>query len=79
MITAGVQMSLPLLGTLLLSDVTLGLLARVAPQMHVFFLGIPLKVGIGLLALTVALSFILPGLSDLLRSIGERTLEILGT
>lgn len=78
LITAGVQMALPLLGTLLLTDLTLGLLARVAPQMHVFFLGIPLKVGIGLLTLTAALSFILPMLSDLLHSIGERTLEILG-
>ncbi len=79
MITAGVQMALPLLGTLLLTDLTLGLLARVAPQMHVFFLGISLKVGLGLLALTVALSFILPQLSDLLRSIGEHTLQLLGT
>ncbi|MCI0521608.1 MAG: flagellar biosynthetic protein FliR [Chloroflexi bacterium] len=78
LITAGVHMALPVMGALLLTDLTLGLLARVAPQIQVFFLGIPLKVGAGLLALAAFLSIIFPVLSDLLRSVGPRTLELLG-
>jgi flagellar biosynthetic protein FliR len=78
MITAGVHMALPLLGTLLLTDLTLGLLARVAPQVQVFFLGIPMKLGVGLIALSAALIIILPTLNQMLQSIGERTLQLLG-
>jgi flagellar biosynthetic protein FliR len=78
MIVAAVRMALPLMGTLLLTDVTLGLVARVAPQVHVFFLGIPLKVGVGLLALGMVFTILLPSLDQLLRSIGTRTLELLG-
>jgi len=79
MITIGVQMSLPILGPLLLTDITLGLLARVAPQIHVFFLGIPLKIGVALLALALGMSTLLPTLTNLFQSIGARTLELLGT
>jgi flagellar biosynthetic protein FliR len=78
LITAGVQMSLPVLGTLLLTDVTLGLLARVAPQVHVFFLGISLKVSAGLVALALAFTILYPMLSELFNAIGTRTLQLLG-
>ncbi len=78
LITAGVQMALPVMGTLLLTDLTLGLLSRVAPQVHVFFLGIPLKVGIGLLALMLTLNLSLPTLSKMYSSIAVWMLELLG-
>ena len=38
-----VQMALPIVGVLLLVDFTLGILSRIAPQMNVFFVGMPLK------------------------------------
>ncbi|HZW04301.1 MAG TPA: flagellar biosynthetic protein FliR, partial [Anaerolineaceae bacterium] len=43
--TAGVHLALPVLSALLLTDLVLGLLARVAPNIQVYFLGLPLKVG----------------------------------
>ncbi len=78
LITAGVQMSLPVVGTLLLTDVTLGLLARVAPQVQVFFLGIPLKVGIGLLVLALTLTILFPTFTELFGSITTRMLALIG-
>lgn len=45
----GIQMAAPMMVTLLLSDVALGILTRVAPTMNVFVLGFPLKIGITLL------------------------------
>ncbi len=45
----GVQLAAPMMVTLLLSDVALGILTRVAPTMNVFVLGFPLKIGITLL------------------------------
>jgi flagellar biosynthetic protein FliR len=78
LITAGVQMSIPILGTLLLTDLTLGLLARVAPQIHVFFLGLPLKIGVGLLALSMTMVALIPKITDLLGQLSARTLQLLG-
>jgi len=49
------QIAAPVLVTLLLVDVVLGIVSRVVPQMNVFFVGIPLKIGVGLLAVIVSL------------------------
>lgn len=49
------QIAAPVLITLLLADVVLGVVSRVVPQMNVFFVGIPLKIGVGMLAIIVAL------------------------
>jgi flagellar biosynthetic protein FliR len=78
MISAGIEIALPVVGTLLLTDLTLGLLARVAPQIQVFFLGLPLKIGVGLLTLSIAMSVILPRLADIFRGIPERMLGLIG-
>lgn len=77
MIASGIQLSLPVVGALLLADIILGLLARVAPQVQVFFLGLPLKVGLGLFAMAMTLAVIFPAMRALLRDIGPRMLELL--
>ena len=45
----GVQLAAPMMVTLFLSDVALGILTRVAPTMNVFVLGFPMKIGITLM------------------------------
>jgi|SRR5579859_9879 len=75
---AGVLLAAPVMGAALLADVTMGLLARVAPQIHVFFLGAPLKVGIGLLALVMVLGLLLPTATDWLNAIGPHMLRLIG-
>ncbi len=49
------KFSIPFYGALLLADIGLGFLARTVPQMNVFILGLPLKVGLGLFLLMVLL------------------------
>ena len=78
LIGAGVLLALPVLGAAFLADVTLGLLARVAPQVQVFFLGAPLKVGLSVLTVMLALVVLTPVLGDLLRLMGPRMLRLLG-
>jgi flagellar biosynthetic protein FliR len=78
LIGAGIHMSLPVVGTLLLADLTLGLLARVAPQVQVFFLGVPLKIGLGLLLLALAFPVLFPALAGLFQALASRTLLLLG-
>ncbi len=45
----GLRVSMPLVGTILVIDVALGLLVKASPQMNVFVVGLPVKVLIGLL------------------------------
>lgn len=47
----GFKISIPVLAAALLAEVALGILAKTVPQMNVFVVGIPLKIGIGLLTL----------------------------
>ncbi|PXW92516.1 flagellar biosynthetic protein FliR [Streptohalobacillus salinus] len=47
------QMAIPIVGTLFLVDVTLGLIARTVPQLNVFVVGIPLKIFVSLFVLSM--------------------------
>jgi flagellar biosynthesis protein FliR len=78
LITAGVQMALPVVGALFLTDLTLGLLAKVAPQINVFFLGLPIKVWVGIFALSLLFGFFVPSLDQAFKNLGPRMLQILG-
>lgn len=52
------RIAAPLIIVLLVSDVTLALLARTVPQLNVFILGFPLKAGLGILVLSLVLPFL---------------------
>ncbi len=77
-IKIGVQLAFPLLATLLLADLALGLLARVAPQIQVFFLGIPLKIGLSIFALGVAMPSLLPLIRTIFNNIAPQMLLLIG-
>jgi type III secretory pathway component EscT len=53
---AAVLIAAPVLATAFLADVLLGLLNRIVPQVQVYFLGVPLKAAMGILAMAVAVS-----------------------
>lgn len=57
-LSRGIQLAAPMMITLFLSDVALGILTRVAPTMNVFVLGFPLKIGITLLFASLTASTI---------------------
>lgn len=63
--TIALQVSAPILAVLLISDLTLGFLARTTPQINVFLTGFPIKIAVGLLTL----SLLIPLLGTVLRSI----------
>ena len=63
--TIALQVSAPILAVLLISDMTLGFLARTAPQINVFITGFPIKIAVGLLTL----SLLIPLLGTVLRSV----------
>lgn len=59
------QVVLPLVGALLLADLALGIMARTAPQMNVFFVGMPIKIALGIFAIAVMLPFVVNRIEQL--------------
>lgn len=51
------RLAAPMFVTLFITDVALGITARVAPQMNVFIVGFPLKIGVGLLIITLVIAY----------------------
>ncbi|RNC70726.1 MAG: flagellar biosynthetic protein FliR [Desulfuromonadales bacterium] len=54
-----VKLAAPVMVTLLLTSVVLGIMARSFPQMNVFFVSMPLNIGIGFIILGLSLHFFL--------------------
>jgi len=57
-ISIGVQLAAPAMIALLLTDLFFGLINRVAPQINVFFLGLPVKMVMGLLVVMASLTLL---------------------
>lgn len=51
------KISMPILITLIITDIALGILARTMPQMNIFVVGVPMKILVGLFVLSLALPF----------------------
>jgi flagellar biosynthetic protein FliR len=49
------QMALPIVGCLFLVDLALGIIARTVPQVNVFIVGLPLKIGVSFVVLLLVL------------------------
>lgn len=51
----GIQIALPIVATILLTDIGLGIVIRAVPQINVFVLGFPIKIMVGLAVVVFAL------------------------
>jgi len=54
-LSIGLRMGAPVLAALFLSEVALGVIARTVPQMNIFIVGFPLKIGVGIVMLAIGL------------------------
>ncbi len=73
-----VKLALPILGVLFLIDIILGIMAKIAPQMNVFFIGMPLKMLVGFLFLIAFTPYMLEFFKFLLNDGYARVIELLG-
>jgi flagellar biosynthetic protein FliR len=72
MFLVALKLAFPILTTLFLLAVTLGMLAKAAPQMNIFMLGFPIQIGVGFIIMIVAIGGIALGMSSALtRVIGD--------
>ncbi|WP_426447073.1 flagellar biosynthetic protein FliR [Paenibacillus sp. S-38] len=68
------QMAAPLVVALFLTDVGLGLLARVAPQFNIFVIGLPVKMILGFLLLVL----LFPGYEIIFKDLFSKMLDTMG-
>ncbi len=64
----GLRIGAPLIVTLFLVELSLGILSRLVPQVNVFVEGMPLKIMVTIAMLSFALSLITPLLADIFKS-----------
>lgn len=55
--STGVLLSLPLVAALLIANIAMGVLSRVAPQLNLFAIGFPVTLGAGLVVLMVSMPY----------------------
>lgn len=61
------QISLPILAALLITNVALGVLTRAAPQLNLFAVGFPITLSIGFLVLALSIPYFVPLLDRLVQ------------
>lgn len=72
--TTGLQLALPILATMLITNIALGILSRTAPQLNVFAVGFPITLSIGALTLLIMLPYWGPAMERLLTEHLQRVL-----
>lgn len=56
--SAGVQLALPVIAVLLITNISLGILTRAAPQLNLFGIGFPITLGAGFLVIGLVLPYL---------------------
>ncbi|MCL2219374.1 MAG: flagellar biosynthetic protein FliR [Chitinispirillia bacterium] len=67
----GLKLAAPVFVTLFLTQVALGIVARTVPQMNIFFVGLPLKILVGIATMII----VLPMLATLFRRMTEGIIQ----
>ncbi len=62
------QLSMPVIGALLISNLALGILTRSAPQLNIFAVGFPITLAIGFATVMLLLPHIIPLLENIIHS-----------
>lgn len=61
----GLQIALPVIAILLMTNLALGILTRSAPQLNIFAIGFPITLGVGLIVLDFSMPYLAPQLDHM--------------
>ena len=75
---AALTVSFPILGTLFLVSVSMGLLAKAAPQMNILMMGFPVAIGVAFLIIFISIPYLMEAFGHLIDDAFERMLSIYG-
>ncbi|MGD8715476.1 MAG: flagellar biosynthetic protein FliR [Desulfobacterales bacterium] len=77
MFMIAIQVGAPVIAALLLTSVAFGLVARTVPQMNVFIVAMPLKIGVGFLFLGFSLPYFSVYLKKIFNGMGQTIFSLL--
>ncbi|UCF86168.1 MAG: flagellar biosynthetic protein FliR [Desulfobacteraceae bacterium] len=77
MFIIAVKIGAPIMATMLITSVALGLIARTVPQMHIFIVAMPLKILIGLLLLSLTVPYFSAFLREVFNGLGKDVILLL--
>ena len=77
MFIIAIKIGAPIIATMLITSVALGLIARTVPQMHIFIVAMPLKIIIGLLILSLTIPYLSSFLKNVFNGLGTDILTLL--
>jgi flagellar biosynthetic protein FliR len=73
---AGLQLALPVVAALLITNLALGILTRASPQLNVFAVGFPITLMVGMVALMLSLPYFIPVIERLIEDSLQTMLQI---
>lgn len=73
----GFKIGAPVVVTLFLVELAFGMLARMIPQINIFIEGVPIKILITMMLITVSLSFVAPVIAGLFRGMDVEFMKIM--
>lgn len=74
--STGVQLSLPIIAAMLITNLALGILTRAAPQLNIFSVGFPITLAVGFVVLMISLPYLATPLVNLLQDGVEMARQI---
>lgn len=75
----GLQLALPLIAILLMTNLALGILTRSAPQLNIFAIGFPITLSVGLVALNLSLPYFALEFERMIRNSLEMATSVVKT
>jgi flagellar biosynthetic protein FliR len=66
--TFALQLSMPVIGALLITNLALGILTRSAPQLNIFAIGFPITLTVGFAALALSIPYLAPLLDNIIQA-----------
>ena len=79
MFVIALQVGAPVIAAMLITSVAFGLIARTVPQMNVFIVAMPLKIGVGLLFIGLGLPYFSAFLKTIFNNLGQDIVLMLKT
>lgn len=73
------KLAAPILAVILVSEISLGLVARTVPQLNVFILGFPLKIGLGVLVLALIMPIMAVVFGNIFSQMEKDLITVIGS
>lgn len=71
----GIKIAGPILATILITDIALGTISKMVPQINIFVIGMPLKIGIGIIILIITMPMFIMVMETIFRLMNTSVLD----